>query len=152
MRHLHVHQYRQRKQLVHASAGVDRGMQAPDKGGQCRPHISGEPARHLPHGGHPFAEHIGREHLPDRVVVIDLRQRATNRFYRAVRAPNNGDRCRQPDQLRRGDLQGVGQGHDLRKAVQSAFPALDLGQTRLADPGQPGHHPQRLVPRVADLP
>jgi hypothetical protein len=55
------------------------------------------------------------------------------------------------DQVTGGDLEHVGQGDDIREAVEGDLSALDPVQLRLAHPRQPRDHRQWLAPGLADL-
>jgi hypothetical protein len=53
-------------------------------------------------------------------------------------------------QLKGGYLQRVGQSHDRGAAVQRALSEFNAGKLRLAHPGQPSDHHQRLTPAAAN--
>ena len=150
---VHVKVYRQAEQLAVVGAGREGGVQILDQPGQRRGDVE-ELARprELVNPGHSVPQHPDRKHHTTRVADLDRIQHQPDRLRGGIRVPIGGCGHRKPCQLRRGDLERISQSHELLEAVQSTLTALELRQLRLTDPGQPSDHPQRLAPRIADLP
>jgi len=135
--------------LIGFDADGQRGVQVPDEPGKIGGHLSELASPPLGvNPEHLLASHGHGQHEPFRVLVLDRVQRVSHRLGGGVGVPVGRCRYRQPHQVAWGDLQGIGQRHDVGQLVQSDFSALDPVQFRFAHSGQTGDHHQRLAPGI----
>jgi hypothetical protein len=105
----------------------------------------------VPRRRDPCPQRLNRQDLTTGPITAGRHQGQEHRLDRGIGVPVGRCRHRKPDEVGGCDLQHLGQCHELGE-VQRAFSVLDPPEVRRAHPGQPGDHPQRLSPGVADLP